>query len=73
MNNICILLSVNPIDLIRVYDKSFKALNVNLNEMNNNQILEIIAKNPKILERPIIHDKNSGVIGRPPENVKILF
>ena len=73
LNNICQLLSVNPIDLIRVYDKSFKALNVDINEMNNNQILEIIAKNPKILERPIIHDKNSGVIGRPPENVKILF
>ena len=73
LNNICQLLSVDPIDLIRKSDKSFKALNVDINEMNNNQILELLAKNPKMLQRPIIYNKNFGVIGRPPENVKSLF
>ena len=73
LNNICQLLSVDPIDLIRKSDKSFKALNVDINEMNNNQILELLSKNPKILQRPIIYNNSVGVIGRPPENVKTLF
>ena len=41
--------------------------------MNNNQIINLLAKNPKILQRPIIYNNNVGVIGRPPENVKTLF
>ena len=52
---------------------NFKDLKVDINNMNFDQILELIANNPKILERPIIIKNHSGVIGRPPDNVKKLF
>ena len=73
LGNICKYISISPIDLVRTYDNNFKELKVDINNMNNEQILELLAKNPKILERPIIIKKHAGVIGRPPENVKKLF
>ncbi len=73
LGNICKYISISPIDLVRTYDNNFKVLKVDINNMNNDQILELLAKNPKILERPIIIKKQTAVIGRPPENVKKLF
>ena len=71
--NICQILAITPIELVRTQDKYFKTLNVNINRMNNDEILELLVKHPKIMERPIIVKNNDAVIGRPPENVEKLF
>ena len=73
LHNICQILSIRPTQLVRTKDKYFKALNVNINSMNNDEILELLVNHPKILERPIIVKNNDAVIGRPPENVEKLF
>ena len=73
LHNICQILAITPIELVRTNDKYFKALNVNINSMNNDEILELLVNHPKILERPIIVKNNDAVIGRPPENVEKLF
>ena len=73
LHNICQILAITPIELVRTNDKYFKALNVNTNSMNNDEIIELLVNHPKILERPIIVKNNDAVIGRPPENVEKLF
>ena len=73
LHNICQILTIRQIQLVRTNDKYFKALNVNINSMNNDEILELLVNHPKILERPIIVKNNDAVIGRPPENVEKLF
>ena len=73
LHNICQILAIRPIQLVRTNDKYFKGLNVNINSMNNDEILELLVNYPKILERPIIVKNNDAVIGRPPENVEKLF
>ena len=70
---ICKLLAIEPDGLIRHNDSNFKALDINLSNMNFNQIIELISNNPKIMERPIITNKTAGIIGRPPELVKKLI
>ena len=73
LHNICQILAIMPNELVRTNDKYFKALNVNINSMNNDEILELLVNHPKILERPIIVKNNDAVIGSPPENVEKLF
>ena len=73
LHNICQILSITPIELVRTNDKYFKTLNVNINCMKNDEILELLVNHPKMLERPIIVKNNDAVIGRPPENVEKLF
>ena len=59
-------LNLKPIDIIRKKDKLFKELQIDtINE--DKKILDIITKNPKLLERPIIVKGEKAVIGRPPE------
>ena len=41
--------------------------------MNENDIINAIVKNPKLLERPIIISDKGAVVGRPPKNVLTLF
>ena len=70
---ICKLLAIEPDGLIRKNDSNYKALGVNVLNMNFDQIIELISNNPKIMERPIITNKTAGIIGRPPELVKKLI
>ena len=59
-------LNLNPIDIVRKKDKLFKEFQIDaINE--DEKILDIIVKNPKLLERPIIVKGEKAVIGRPPE------
>ena len=65
-------------DLIRKNEITFKNLNMNKIELNENQIKKLILENPILLQRPIITKYRNGllvksIIGRPPELVKTLF
>jgi arsenate reductase len=64
-------LGVNAHDIVRTKEDEYKALNIDWN--NTDEALEAIISHPKILERPIVFDKNKAIIGRPPENVNKLF
>ncbi len=59
-------LDLNPIDIIRKKDKLFKELQIDIIS-ENEKILDIIVKNPRLLERPIVTKEEKAVIARPPE------
>ena len=59
-------LDLKPINIIRKKDKLFKELQIDTIH-ENEKILDIIAKNPKLLERPIVVKGEKAIIARPPE------
>ena len=38
-------------------------------DRSDDEWLDILVNNPKLIERPIVKINNQAVIGRPPENV----
>ena len=70
-----VLLSIGitpePSDLLRkgetIFKEKFKGMNFNEEEW-----LDILLENPKLIERPIVIRGNKAVVGRPLENVKEL-
>ena len=62
-------LGLRPKDFIRKGEQEFKDLNLS-EKLNNDDILfDAISKHPKLMERPIIINKNKACIGRPPEKI----
>jgi arsenate reductase len=65
-------LNVNPFDLVRKEEKKYKEEYKKLN-LNDEEWIEVMRQNPKLIQRPIVVKGNKAVIGRPPENVEELF
>ncbi len=59
------LMGIKPIDLVRkneaIWKSDFKDKN-----LNDDEIVDAMIKNPKLIERPIVINGNKAIIGRPP-------
>ena len=67
-------LNIHPKQLIRFKENKAKELGISTGDkLTNEQWITILAKNPNLIERPIVLTATGAVIGRPPENVlKVL-
>jgi len=65
-------LNKKPLEMLRtqeaIYKSDFKGKN-----FTDEEWLEIIIENPKLLKRPIIAKNNKAVWGDPVENIEVLF
>ena len=72
LNDILMKLNLNVKDIIRkneaVYKEKFKKMN-----FGDEEWIQVLIENPKLIERPIVVRGNKAVLGRPPENVRELF
>ncbi|MDA9316541.1 arsenate reductase (glutaredoxin) [Polaribacter sp.] len=62
------LLNISPIDLVRKNEKIWKE-NFKGTAMSDAEIIIAMVENPKLIERPIVVNKNKAVIGRPSEEI----
>jgi arsenate reductase len=74
LKKLCHLMSVKPLEIIRTGETLFKELGLSSSDSKtDDEWLDILIQNPKLIERPIIQIGDKVVIGRPPENIlKIL-
>lgn len=63
-----IKLNLKAIDFTRTKEKEFNQANLT-KESSDEEILKIMAKFPKIMERPIVYDEKKATIWRPEENI----
>ena len=61
-------LEINPISLVRknesIWKEKYKGKN-----LSDKEIVQAMAENPKIIERPIVINEKRAILGRPPENI----
>lgn len=72
LNQLLAKLNMKPEDILRKGEKVFKE-KFKGKEFADEEWIQIIIENPKLIERPIVVSGNKAVIGRPPESVKTLF
>jgi arsenate reductase len=65
------LLKTSADQIIRKNEEIYKTYN--LKNADEDTLIEMINKNPILLERPIVVSKSQAIIGRPPENVRQLI
>ena len=61
-------LNLKPTDILRRGEQIYKDRFRNMN-FSDEEWIDIMVENPKLIERPIVLKGNTGIIGRPPENV----
>ena len=65
-------LGIGPMQLVRkgeaVWNEKYKG-----KELSDDQVIEAMIANPKLIERPIVVNNQSAVLGRPPENILELI
>ncbi len=67
------LLKIKPRDILRVKEKEYLENNLNNMSLTDDDIIKIVLKNKKLIERPIVIKGEKAVIARPPEKVfKVL-
>ncbi|MGB2232148.1 MAG: arsenate reductase (glutaredoxin) [Flavobacteriaceae bacterium] len=65
-------LKIKPEALVRKNETIWKT-NYKSKALSDNDLIEIMVNHPKLIERPIVINKNKGLVGRPPELIKKLF
>ncbi len=61
-------LGMKPIDLVRVKEAIWKD-NYKGKELSDEEIINAMAENSKLIERPIVVKGDKAVLGRPTENI----
>lgn len=63
----------SPRQMMRTKDDLYRSLGLDNTALSDNELLEQIAEHPALLERPIAVCGERAVIGRPTENLLVLF
>ena len=62
-------LEITPRDLLRTSEESYKAQNLKNPDLKDIELIQAMAKEPKLIQRPIVINGNKARLGRPPEQV----
>lgn len=66
------MLDITPIQLVRKNEAVWKE-NYKGKELSDDEIIQAMIENPKLIERPIVINNNKAVVGRPPENIRLII
>ncbi|MFK5958777.1 MAG: arsenate reductase (glutaredoxin) [Lutibacter sp.] len=72
LTDIIKLLGISPINLVRKNEAIWKE-NYKGKTLTDAEIINAMAENPKLIERPIVINNGKAVIGRPPEIIKTIL
>jgi len=72
LKSLLVLLGISASDLLRKNEAEYKSY-IKGKDLNEEELIEAMAKYPKLIERPIVTNGNQAVIGRPPEKVLSLL
>lgn len=62
-----------PRDIMRKGEAIYRELELGKHEFTDDELIAIMAKNPDLIQRPIVERGNRAVLGRPTENVREIL
>lgn len=65
-------LEITPIQLVRKNEKIWKE-EYKDKDLSDRELISVMVKHPKLIERPIVESDNKAVIGRPPSEIEKLL
>ena len=60
-------------DIIRKKEDIYKRLNLAQSQFTEDELLDIMIKQPDLIQRPLVQKGDHGILARPPETVKAIL
>ena len=73
LKNLFKKLQKKPQEVVRTKEALYKDLKLADKKLTQDQWIDVLIKNPKLLERPILEGDKKAVVGRPPEEILSLL
>ncbi|MDT0687775.1 arsenate reductase (glutaredoxin) [Autumnicola psychrophila] len=62
-------MNISPIQLVRKNEKLWKE-NYKEKDLSDKELISVMVKHPKLIERPVVENDRKAVIGRPASDIK---
>jgi arsenate reductase len=62
-------LGISARDILRKKEALYKEAGFDNESLSEDEVISLMSKNPKVIERPIVVNGSKAAIGRPPENI----
>lgn len=72
LQSLLTLLHKKPKDIVRKNETLWKE-KYRDKKLSGKRLLQILSKNPQLIERPIVIKKDKAIVARPPESVKEIL
>lgn len=66
-------MKMRPSELLRKNDDAYKNLKSKIEKLSEDEILDLMVKNPNLVQRPIVEKGDIAILARPPERIRGLF
>lgn len=67
------MMGIRPIALFRTKEEKYKELGIATGNFSDDELIDILSKNPELVQRPIVVRGKKAVLARPAEKVLELF
>lgn len=66
-------LKMKPSELLRKNEDAYKNLKGKIENLSDDEIINLMIKNPALVQRPIVEIGDEAILARPAEKIKELF
>lgn len=66
-------LGITARELLRTSEDAYRQLGLSDSDLDDDQLIDAMVSEPKLIQRPIVVAGDKAVLGRPPENVLALI
>ena len=66
-------MGLSPRQLLRTKDTIYKTLRLGERELTDDQIVDLMVKNPDLIQRPIVEKGSRAILARPAERLKEIL
>ena len=73
LQNLLKKMKMKPSELVRKNEKAYKDLDMKNKKYTETQVLDLMIKNPDLVQRPIIEKGEKAILARPPERLKEIL
>ena len=73
LKNLLSKMGISAQEILRKKESIYKELKLDKKEVSNNELIDLMAKHPDLIQRPIVEKGNKAILARPADRIKEIL